>query len=461
MRISIACLVSCFAAQLLCFSQLALAQNPTGGLSLDTECTLVEQVSPEIGKQLDEYIEKIDKLPSTYNMAAAHIELLRAAPDDLNYCDIERRLRHLSGRTYLLALSVEAMTGKPSEYSLVYPQPLFPTRSKIPRFAVWYERGGRDAARAKLEAAGMDPANNLKNLNFAGVLSPAKNAHRRYLTPSDAGQEQDNSSASQLDKILAEYRDTGLLSNRYNVPLMYAAEQYVDTVPDLNFTINSRIQSNSLNIFVVDSDPKRVLAGYRCNCFFVPHTSTIICDKKLLEALENWLLYGRGDAKALGVLADVNAAISDLLLHWLIGHEIGHFIHHDAFSIDATTVKEEPKPDKDMELTADKFAFENLPNNLKAWGHMTVNYLIQQLVALCTTALGTTSTAPIVVRENQFGHPNLLSRAFSLKEATGAVDFLLEAYERRLNVSYTEGVRLPDVCALQRAEAGTESVPLK
>lgn len=450
-----------------CFSfhiQPALAQPSSTLSTLDTQCTLVDNVSEELNNKLNNVIDQIDKIPNTLEMIQAHIELLRAAPDAVNYCDIERRLRRLSAKTYLLALPVEKMVDDAREFSLVYPQELFPTRSTIPRFAIWYERRGESVALDRLRDAGIDPRNNLTNLNFAGMLVEAEKHHERYAPPSVADAVPEDSKLTPLANDLNEYRKSGFLSNRHNVPLMYAASEYVRSVPDLHFTINSAVQSTNLSFFVIDSDPKRILVGYPCNCVYVPKTSIIICDKKLLDALEKWILYGRGDAGAPGILADVNTAISDLLLHWLIGHEIGHFINHDrfstkflaAFGTDTEEANTPPKPPKEMELGADRYAFEHFPSNLSGWGHMSVNFIIQQLVGIAVrsrSSLERSSTDPIVVHEDEFGHPNLLSRAFSLKKATGAVDFLLEAYEQRLTVSFSAGARLSSVCALSRAES--------
>ena len=46
------------------------------------------------------------------------------------------------------------------------------------------------------------------------------------------------------------------------------------------------------------------------------------------------------------------------------------------------------------------------------------------------------------------GHPNLLTRFFRLKSATGAVDFLLEDIEKRTHTNTEQGAELPGLCAI-------------
>jgi hypothetical protein len=107
-----------------------------------------------------------------------------------------------------------------------------------------------------------------------------------------------------------------------------------------------------------------------------------------------------------------------------------------------------------MEVRADRFAFEHMPSNLKGWSHMATNQIIQDLVRLAKEWSRTRGDQAehIVVHESAYGHPNLLSRAYALKEAAGAVDFLLEQYEAETLLDYTTGISFSGICSLAKAK---------
>jgi hypothetical protein len=102
-----------------------------------------------------------------------------------------------------------------------------------------------------------------------------------------------------------------------------------------------------------------------------------------------------------------------------------------------------------MEARADAFAFQHMPDVAKTWGHMATNYIIQQLVAIAKQRAGTADDehSPIKISDREFGHPNMLLRAYSLKAATGAVDFLLEQYEQETVIDGA-GTWFPGICSL-------------
>ena len=157
-------------------------------------------------------------------------------------------------------------------------------------------------------------------------------------------------------------------------------------------------------------------------------------------------------------LSTMNDGIADLLLHWMIGHEIGHYtLHHDYgaqfIGFEPTSAQAPKPPNKPInsdEAAADHFAFEHMPGHVKGWGHMATNYLIQQLVSIAAPKVSGVDeeNQEIVLKESVYGHPNLLTRAYGLKTATGAVDFLLEEYQQRLKTSSTSGTSFTGLCSL-------------
>ena len=237
-------------------------------------------------------LQEIDRLEDTTAMFDAHIRLMQKAQGALNYCELERRLRRINAKTYLLALPYNQVTGPSLEFSLVYPQPLFPTWSRIPKFAVWYERKGQDAARQRLKTSGLSPDNNLSNLNKAGVIIPATTQHEQYSLVRAPEIKGLNQTYEGLFETLEFYRVNSHLSSDFNPTLMYVIDRYLASTPDLKYTINEKVSSGYLQFYVIDKDPKRLLVNFPCSCAYIPKSNLILCDKRALVALSKWAVYG-------------------------------------------------------------------------------------------------------------------------------------------------------------------------
>lgn len=444
---------------LLTFSSVAFgAEQPAEEKQQFDPCAATDDLSFSTSTALNKVLLEIDSFPNTSDMLQAHLEVMKTLRGTLNYCGIERRLRQLKAKTYLLAVPYEAVSGPTRDFSLTFPMPRFPTWSRIPKYAVWYERKGEAAARKKLIDSGMNEVENLNNLNRAGVLIPASNKHSLYTTVESPRRSGLNSTYEGLYRTLERYRASGALTNEYNPMLMHAANDYLSKQePKIKFSINDTPTGDLLQLYVIDKDPERILSYFPCNCAFVPHTNLILCDKKLLAALSSWVNYGKGTKDLPSQIHLMNDAIADLLLYWLVGHEIGHFtLKHEydatflAFGSPRLPVASPSAPiTKRIEIEADAFALKHMPPNVQGWGHMSTNFIIQQLVAHARRYTATSGdTEQILVREPEHGHPNFLLRAYSLKEATGAVDFLLEQHQANTVSDPAKGASLPGVCAL-------------
>lgn len=423
-------------------------------------CASTDDLSFSTSAALNKVLLEIDSFPGTSDMLQAHFEIMKTLQGTLNYCGIERRLRQLKAKTYLLAVPYEAVSGPTRAYSLSFPMPRFPTWSRIPKYSVWYERNGEVAAKKKLIDSGMVEADNLINLNRAGVLIPASNKHALYTTIESPNRTGLNPTYDGLYRTLEKYRASGALTNEYNPMLMQAASDYLSRQdPKIKFSINEAPSGELLQFYVIEKDPERILSYFPCNCAFVPRSNLIICDKKLLAALANWVTYGKGTKNLPSQVHLMNDAIADLLLYWLVGHEIGHFTlkhEYDArfLGFGSPTLPAVPPSvpiTKQIETDADGFALQHMPASVQGWGHMATNFIIQQLVAhakLNTATATAGDTKQIVVREPAYGHPNFLLRAYSLKEATGAVDFLLEQHQANTVSDPARGATLPGICTL-------------
>ncbi|WP_075292246.1 hypothetical protein [Pararhizobium arenae] len=305
---------------------------------------------------------------------------------------------------------------------------------------------------------GFDAEQNISNLNSAGTLITATSQHPLYKITSNKDQESDPGKYKKQFDLLKQYEADGLLSYKYSPMLMHVIDQYMPFMKEKNYSINTTPTPDAISFFVINEDPGRLLVGNRCGCSYLPSTTTIVCDERLMAALQQWVKYGSGDDAQLSYIVLMNNAIADLLLHWLIGHEMAHNKYRDNYgAMFASDGEDRPvlpadnapkKPLRDMESRADTFAYEHLPPAVASWSHMATNFIIQQLAAIANPqALGDKSS-PIVVNETPYGHPNLLTRAYSLKNVTGAVDFLLEEYEARTLIDEQKGTKYAGICSL-------------
>jgi hypothetical protein len=117
-----------------------------------------------------------------------------------------------------------------------------------------------------------------------------------------------------------------------------------------------------LNLYVTKSPPEGRLASIKCNCAYVG-LSTVICDKAFLDTFSKVVnftrqgMYGK-DVDAIwaqnqAMFDQVNKRISDVLMAWILGHEIGHAILHG----ESNFGRRRPFT-RDQELEADRFFIE-------------------------------------------------------------------------------------------------------
>lgn len=444
------------------FVLLLVTSLPAPSFAQDNElgaCATFSDLDASQNDAIDKLIKEIDELPQTAAMIDAHIQLMRSAAGGLSYCSIESRLRRLGAKTYLLALPYRAVVGDRPGFSLAYLQPRFPTWSQVPKYAIWYERRGHAESLRRLAEYGLRPEDNLTNLNHAGVVIEASGLHPSFTVVSSPSRDGLPETYNKLYEVLEQYRRDGNLDNSFNPMLMHAIDQYLPKGHATKYTLNDQITAGVLQFYVIDKDPLRLTRNFPCSCAFVPKSSIILCDRRVLHALSNWAVYGQGSERQnIWALSIMNDGIAGLLLQWVVGHEIGHYsLGHDygasfiAFDDDRQQATDGKAPVTQQEAAADAFAFSGMPARIRTWGHMTTNFLIQQMVAI---ALGDdarklrSKDESIVVRDDGLGHPNLLTRAFSLKRATGAVDFLLEEYETRTVPNKSAGTQFPGVCSL-------------
>jgi hypothetical protein len=101
--------------------------------------------------------------------------------------------------------------------------------------------------------------------------------------------------------------------------------------------INRPYNPKLLNLYVV-RNPRKLssIRNVECNCLTSPQMNTIICDGRFVEAIAYSFDQRKGredrsedksdeDKEIMEVFANTR---SSSILHWLIGHEIGHVYHH-------------------------------------------------------------------------------------------------------------------------------------
>jgi hypothetical protein len=393
----------------------------------------------------------------------AHIDLIQREMGAINFCEIERRLRRLGLNTRLVALP-PALSYDPREYSLVFAHPM--QDGVVPRYSLWYERGGEAAAKRLLERVGLDVDGNLRRLNKVGIPAPATYVHQSYVMADKEDRTGLDRRYRRVYDVLSEYRSKGLLENRHNALLMHAAQTYVEPIEGLRFSINDVFSKGVLQLFVIGEDPQGLMARLSCNCVYLPGTSIILCDSALLDALSNWVGYGRGHNGWFGsaglqfgpapFLTEVqNESSASFVMHWLIGHEIGHFVmKHDYDNRFVPLVSNGSSKQtaniRTFEASADDFAIRYMPRALKVTSPMTVNFLILTVFDHLRSQQngGSLEGDKIFVREPKYGHPNFISRVFAFKRAYKLTDSLWDQLYARLRVSDSKGVTITSVCAV-------------
>jgi hypothetical protein len=466
---------------LLASLMLTLGAQPTSA-AFDDECYLWQSLDTENSDLLDKYLLELDASNNVAIMAQGHVDLMRQAGGAINFCEIERRLRKLNAKTFLLALPLEAILPPHlvDEYTITYPFQIFMSWSPAPRYSTWYELHGPERAAKKMEESGMNAEANRRNLNSTGVITGAKEVHPKYVRITSAIDYSSlNSKYKGLYEVLAEYHAAGHLSSRHNSRLMYIIDAFIDALPVKGYTINAPPSADHLQLYVVDKDPKRILGGLRCNCGFVPDTNLVICDKAILDALETWFSLSKQEESLRkqqrsdiptefvpGAFAIIDDAFADFLLHWVVGHEIGHFkLKHSYSSLfmsfdnqpievrdPAGQVLVPPKPIKTMEAEADAFAFSGMPERAKGMGHQVIVQLIKQIAR--NAGIGPDplpdGTSKVQIFEPHVGHPNLMSRAYTFVQTIGTEDFFIDKLRKNFDVAFEGGFRVNNVCALSK-----------
>ena len=163
--------------------------------------------------------------------------------------------------------------------------------------------------------------------------------------------------------------------------------------------------------------------------------------------LSRLIVYGRGDPDEPTYLSLItNDSIADFLFHWILGHEIGHFIlSHPEYDAGV-----QPASQSQAELAADKFAVSHMPPYASAFGFMAINWLILELAneAKKEQLQKGGDDDKIRVSNPQVGHPNLLSRVYALRDVVFDVDSLHDEMQRKTVIDMINGAKLSSLCAL-------------
>jgi hypothetical protein len=131
-----------------------------------------------------------------------------------------------------------------------------------------------------------------------------------------------------IERTIATYLSTRSIDLSYAEGIERESAIYVQGT-QYEGRINARQPPipDHLNIYVLGSDPLRRFRAVRCNCAYIGHR-IVICDKRFLDTFAASLRYSQTDS--IPVLKRVNEALSHVLFSWILGHEIGHAVLHDA-----------------------------------------------------------------------------------------------------------------------------------
>jgi hypothetical protein len=425
--------------------------------ALDSVCAIYGQSVSN--NEINEELLRLDDLSSTAQLAIGFEELIQRA--GIDYCDVERRLRALNARTYLLAVPMANNGSAVEELTMTYAGRGGYFHPIAPRYSVWFERQGPEAAQRLLDRYGIGAEANLRNLSSAGHLAWASSVHRKLelknLSEKEAGI---GTPFGQLWKILTRYRAAGHLGYLHNVRLMYALESYLSSKDAPKFAINRYAGPEVLSVFVVERDPERLLSrtSLQCNCGHMPNTNLIVCDDELLRALEGWNHYATGGFAGARLLNDLN---DEFILNWIIGHEVGHYILGHAFGGRFDAVRDAPSSafstpatKRKLEEEADTFAAEHMSGYLIGGLIMSANLLFYQLYDSIGMPPGKPVLARKVIYDSPADHPNMLFRLYSFRRAIGDSaglelnDSLWDGREEFLISSATSGLRFPTICEM-------------
>jgi hypothetical protein len=429
------------------FSTTASAQDT----DIFAECSALGTISSATSRQLDQHLREIDRMNNVGLMAPAHIKLMEMLDGALNYCELEKRLRALGAKTRLLALPLTEFVPpeKAAEYTIAYPHKIFFTHSPSPRYAIWYELKGEQAAKDRLRTASMPAELNLVNLNRTGILVTANSVHDKYVLQ-QAWSEPPMGEADYAYAVLKKYKSEGKLSNRHASALMYIMSYYLKAT-DLTYTINNAAPKGTVQIFSIANDTERLLNqnALTCSCGYIPNSYMIVCDQALLQALDGWFslmdgrtnMLGAEPGTRAGIFTVIDDAASEFLRYWVIGHELGHLRkRHNLTGATSASLR-------NMELEADRYAFAAMPGRVQAFGHQIAVQLIKQIARVAKITFEP-MPEKVKVLEHEVGHPNLLSRAYNFVDAIQTVDFYIEELRKNYTLSADNGFRIASICDL-------------
>jgi Tfp pilus assembly protein PilF len=127
-----------------------------------------------------------------------------------------------------------------------------------------------------------------------------------------------------LSNALHQYSRSGCFGVEYNQVIWNIVSEMVrNTRFQDKITINSDPRSDSVNVYILKSDPKGYFPGLRCNCAYLGEQNAIVCDATLLRHFQHLVDLPPSDPMG----ESLNEHFSMFLLRWILGHEVGHLVH--------------------------------------------------------------------------------------------------------------------------------------
>lgn len=218
-----------------------------------------------------------------------------------------------------------------------------------------------------------------------------------------------------------------------------------------------------LNLYVARSAPEGRLASIRCNCAYVG-SSTIICDKAFLDTFSKVVnftrqgVYGK-DADALwaqskAIFDQVNKRIADVLVAWILGHEIGHAILHG----ESNFGRRRPFT-RAQELEADRFFIEKSLVGADARQVQNLSFGLSQIIfaviGIAMNIPGADQETPrkaIIAPSLDGIHPPWLVRALLLGQEISELQHAQDGFYSSLSGNVVElkgGVDVGTFCATE------------
>jgi len=159
--------------------------------------------------------------------------------------------------------------------------------------------------------------------------------------------------------------------------------------------VNELPISGSLTILLLKrSALKKLAPQYKCDCQYVPGTSTIVCDDSFISRIITYLDshatpnggFTLGDVSEEDRVAAAQAMKNlyrRFMVEWIIAHEIGHFVHHDTIDSlrNACTLKDGRPVGTQIEMNADAFYISHLQHDVmdQFGAYMALSQLITAL----------------------------------------------------------------------------------